>query len=147
MMQTRRRFLTTLALTGAAGFARAPRVLSAEGRLETTTVRLSIPATLCAAPQLVADELLRAEGFADVRYERGALARGDIDFGMIFAPFVGTEYDAARPVTVLGGVHVGCFELFGNESVRTITDLKGKNVGVPGMRSPQHVFLTVIASS
>ena len=147
MMQTRRRFLTTLALTGAAGFARAPRVLSAEGRLETTSVRLSIPATLCAAPQLVADKLLRAEGFTDVRYERGALARGDIDFAMIFAPFVGIESDAGRPVTVLGGVHVGCFELFGNETVRTITDLKGKSVGVPGLRSPQHVFLTVIASS
>jgi len=131
LIQTRRRFLTTLSLAGATSLICAPRVMGGEGALETTTVRLSIPATICAAPQLVADELLRAE---------------DIDFGMIFAPFVGMESDAGRPVTVLGGVHVGCFELFGNESVHTITDLKGKSVGVPGLRSPQHVFLTVIAS-
>jgi len=146
LIQTRRRFLTTLSLAGATSLICAPRVMGGEGALETTTVRLSIPATICAAPQLVADELLRAEGFTDVRYERSALGRGDIDIGMIFAPFVGMESDAGRAVTVLGGVHVGCFELFGNESVHTITDLKGKSVGVPGLRSPQHVFLTVIAS-
>ena len=146
--QTRRRFLTNaLAMAGTSALAWALRAFAAEGALETTAVRLSIPATLCGAPQLLADELLRAEGFRDVRYERGALARGDIDFAMIFAPLVAIESDAGRPVTVLGGVHVGCFELFGNETVRTITDLKGKSVGVPGLRSPQHVFLTVIASS
>ena len=144
--QSRRRFLTTLSLAGAAVFLRPARSRAAEGSLETTTVRLSIPTALCGAPQLLADELLRAEGFTDVRYERGALARGDIDFAMIFAPFVAMESDAGRQVTVLGGVHVGCFELFANEGVRTIADLKGKSVGVPGLRSPQHVFLTVIAS-
>ena len=71
---------------------------------------------------------------------------GDIDFAMIFAPYVAIESDAGRPVTVLGGVHVGCFEVFANEGIHTITDLKGRSVGVPGMRSPQHLFLTVIAS-
>ena len=38
--QTRRRFLTTAALAGAAGLVRTPRALAAEGSLETTTVRL-----------------------------------------------------------------------------------------------------------
>ena len=37
---TRRRFLTTLSLAGAAGLVRAPRVRAAEGVLETTAVRL-----------------------------------------------------------------------------------------------------------
>ena len=144
--QSRRRFLTTLSAAGAAAFIRTAPSLAAEGPLETTAVRLSIPATLCGAPQLLADELLRAEGFSDVRCERGALARGDIDFAMVFAPNVAIESDAGRPLTVLGGVHVGCFEVFANEGIHTITDLKGKSVGVPGLRSPQHVFLTVIAS-
>ena len=144
--QSRRRFLTTLSLAGAAVFLRPVRSRAAEGSLETTTVRLSIPTALCGAPQLLADELLRAEGFSDVRCERGALARGDIDFAMVFAPNVAIESDAGRPLTVLGGVHVGCFEVFANEGIHTITDLKGKSVGVPGLRSPQHVFLTVIAS-
>jgi NitT/TauT family transport system substrate-binding protein len=148
MSQThsRRGFLTTLSAAGTAAFIRATPSFAAEGPLETTAVRLSIPATLCGAPQLLADELLRVEGFRDVRYERGALARGDIDFAMIFAPHVAIESDAGRPVTVLAGVHVGCFEVFANEGIHTITDLKGKSVGVPGLRSPQHVFLTVIAS-
>ena len=144
--QSRRRFLTTLSAAGAAAFIRTAPSLAAEGPLETTAVRLSIPATLCGAPQLLADELLRAEGFSDVRCERGALARGDIDFAMVFAPNVAIESDAGRPLTVLGGVHVGCFEVFANEGIHTITDLKGRSVGVPGMRSPQHLFLTVIAS-
>jgi hypothetical protein len=41
MMQTRRRFLTTLSLAGAAGLTRAPRAEAAEGRPETTAVRLA----------------------------------------------------------------------------------------------------------
>ena len=146
LIQTRRGFLRGIAAASAAAFIRAAPSFAAEGALETTAVRLSIPATLCGAPQLLADELLRAEGFRDVRYERGGLARGDIDFAIIFAPYVAIESDAGRPVTVLGGVHVGCFEVFANEGIHTITDLKGKSVGVPGLRSPQHVFLTVIAS-
>ena len=39
--QTRRQFLTTLSLTGAASLVRAPRSAAAEGSLETTTVRLA----------------------------------------------------------------------------------------------------------
>ena len=68
MTQTRRRFLTTLSLAGAAGLVRAPPALAAEGALETTTVRLAKIAGICLAPQYVAEELLRAEGFTDIRY-------------------------------------------------------------------------------
>ena len=64
---TRRRFLTTLSLAGAAGLIRAPRALAAEGVLETTSVRLSKIPAICYAPLYVAEELLRAEGFTDIR--------------------------------------------------------------------------------
>src|SRR5271165_3880334 len=67
-MQTRRRFLTTLSVAGAAGLVRAPRALAAEGALETTTVRIAKLESICVAPQDVAEELLRAEGFGDIRY-------------------------------------------------------------------------------
>src|SRR5262249_13930995 len=66
--QSRRRFLTKLALTGAAGLIRARPALAAEGPLETTTVRLSKDLAICEAPLEIAEELLRAEGFTDVRY-------------------------------------------------------------------------------
>ena len=65
---TRRRFLTTLSFAGAAGFVGAPRALAAEGTLETTTVRIVKEPGICIAPQYVAERLLRAEGFTDVRY-------------------------------------------------------------------------------
>jgi NitT/TauT family transport system substrate-binding protein len=68
MMQTRRRFLTNLSLAGAAAFVGAPRALAAEGLPETTTIRLARQPTICVAPQCVAEELLRAEGFVDIRY-------------------------------------------------------------------------------
>ena len=37
MTQSRRHFLTSLSLAGAAGFLRVPPALAAEGALETTT--------------------------------------------------------------------------------------------------------------
>ena len=95
MMQTRRRFLTALSLAGAASLVRSPPALAAEGALETTTVRLAKTDGLCIAPQYVADELLRAEGFTNVRYvdvpetttRVEAIARSALDFSANFAAF------------------------------------------------------------
>lgn len=49
-------------------------------------------------------------------------------------------------MVVLGGIHVGCFELFGTKRVRTIRDLKGKTVGVRGLDTPPHTFLSSMAA-
>jgi hypothetical protein len=43
---------------------------------------------------------------------------------------VGRLLDVGAPITVLAGVHVGCFELFAHEGIHNITDLKGKTVGL-----------------
>jgi NitT/TauT family transport system substrate-binding protein len=51
------------------------------------------------------------------------------------------------PLTVLAGVHVGCFELFGRHGLRTVADLKGRSVGVQGLGSSQYVFLAAIAAN
>src|SRR5215831_21227415 len=68
LTQTRRRFLITLPMAGTAGLVHVPRALDAEGALETTAVRVVKVPGICVAPQYVAEELLRAEGFTDVRY-------------------------------------------------------------------------------
>jgi NitT/TauT family transport system substrate-binding protein len=89
MIQTRRRFLTTLSLAGAAGLLGAPLARAREGALETSTVRIANVAGICIAPQYVAEELLRAEGFIEIRYVRlppgsnspDGIARGEVDFG------------------------------------------------------------------
>jgi len=149
---TRRRFLTTLSLAGVAGFVRAPRALALDGPLETTTVRLAKNGAICLAPQYVAEELLRAEGFTDVRYvdvgpaESEAIAHGEVDFSLDFAAHLVTVIDAGRPLTVLSGVHVGCFELFGREGIRAIADLKGKSVGVQILGANPHEFLVAMAA-
>ena len=52
-----------------------------------------------------------------------------------------TAIDAGGPITVLAGVHVGCFELFANEGIRSIADLKGKSVGVRA-GSSEHLFVS-----
>jgi NitT/TauT family transport system substrate-binding protein len=51
------------------------------------------------------------------------------------------QIDRGDPVTVLAGVHVGCFELFGTERVRAIRDLRGKTVALTGLGLTPHVFL------
>jgi NitT/TauT family transport system substrate-binding protein len=132
--QTRRRFLTTLSLAGAAGFAPASLMLAAERTLETTTVRIVKEPGICIAPQNVAEELLRAEGFTDVRYVEArdtsaGIAGGKVDFGLNFASVLVDGLDRGVELTVLGGVHVGCFELFVNEDSRSLADLKGKRGG------------------
>ena len=137
--QSRRRFLTTLSLVGAASFVRIPSSVAAEGVLETTSVKLSRGPGICVSPQWIAEELLRAEGFTDIRYVEipagagpGAVGRGEIDFTMNYATALVAAIDGGEAITVLTGVHVGCFELFGKESIRGISDLKGKTVGGTG---------------
>ena len=64
IIQTRRQFISSVALAGAAGLLHVPRVAAAEGALETTTVRVvKVPGAICVAPQNLSEELLRAEGF------------------------------------------------------------------------------------
>jgi NitT/TauT family transport system substrate-binding protein len=43
-------------------------------------------------------------------------------------------------------VHVGCFELFVNEGSHSLTDLKGKRVGIAYLGSPGHLFLAAMAA-
>jgi NitT/TauT family transport system substrate-binding protein len=152
--QNRRRFLATLSATGAAGLIGAARSFGQEPPLETTTVRLSKINGTCIAPQYLAEEFLRLEGFTDVKYvssdagvgQSRSIARGEVDFSMNFAAPLVIPIDAGEPITIIAGVHSGCFELFGNEHVRGIADLKGKAVGVQGLGGSPHVFLAAMAA-
>ena len=151
-VQTRRRLLTTLALAGAAAVLRAPPAPAAEGALETTTLRLPKTPPICGAPQYVAEELLRAEGFTEVRYvdtqppTSGPMARGAIDIGNGYASALLTAIDAGEPITVLAGLHVGCFELFAAEGIHSVSDLKGKSVAVEALGASEHLFVSVMAA-
>ena len=68
IIQSRRDFLASLSVAGAAGVLGARASLADEGPPETTTIRLGHDPAICVAPRYVAEDLLRAEGFTDVRY-------------------------------------------------------------------------------
>ncbi len=150
---SRREFLG-VTLVGTAGLlGLKPESLAAEPPPETTRIRLQQVPGICIAPQYIAEELLKAEGFTDVEYvameivdQYPRFAAGRIDIGMSFiAPFL-VHMDAGLPIVFLAGIHVGCFELFGGERVRAIRDLKGMRVGVPGLGSEHHIFIAAMAA-
>lgn len=152
---TRRDFLSTAALaaTGAV-LGLHSETAAAELALDTTKLRLVRTTSICQAPQYVAEELLRGEGFTDIQYvtksspgEIGkALASGEADINLHFAGPLILSLDAGDPIVILSGSHVGCFELFGTHRIRAIRDLKGKTVAVPGLGSPPHVFLSIMTA-
>ena len=151
--QTRRRFLKTISLAGAASFVVPMGAVAGEGPPETTTVRLAkkIP-VLCNAPQYIADDLLRAEGFTEIQYVDSGpgaaltkkIADEAIDFSMGYAGPNIIAVDAGEAIVNLAGVHIGCFELLGREGIRSIADLKGKSVGITALGSSEHVYLAVM---
>jgi NitT/TauT family transport system substrate-binding protein len=169
-IQSRRDFLASLTAAGAAGVL-SPRIsLADEGPPETTTIRLLGDASICQAPGFIADDLLRAEGFTDIRYlypsepeweTKGqgrpryllsasvdnGVASGEIDFDMFPPASVISQLDAGASVTAVAGVHSGCYELFAHESVQTITDLRGHSVSVRRLHSASYLQLAVMAAN
>jgi NitT/TauT family transport system substrate-binding protein len=164
-MQNRRHFLKTGFSVAAAGLAGAAALVRARGSVaeeappETTSVRLlRWKDFTCVAPIDILDDLLRDEGFADVRYVPGAdsedigankLASGDADFVQDFAATTIPRIDAGVPAVMLAGVHPACFELFAHESIRSVVELKGKTVGVSTTTdaAPDYFLLKIIAAS
>jgi NitT/TauT family transport system substrate-binding protein len=152
---SRREFVSGLTLAGTAALAGVrPTPVAAEPPPETTTLRLlKETGRICWAPQYVAEDLLRAEGFTDVSYvdfpggpvsEFLAAAKADISLHFVGPNLI--RLDQGDPVVFLAGVHVGCFEVIATERVRRITDLKGKTAGVSSLRGAEHVFFASIAA-
>ena len=121
---------------------------------ETTTIRLAKNPTICIAPQYVVSDLLNAEGFTNVVYVQSdagveqakAVANGDLDFTLHFSGPLLLQIDRGLGITVLAGIHVGCFELFAKEGIRSVADLKGRTVGQQGLGSSPHVFISAMAT-
>jgi NitT/TauT family transport system substrate-binding protein len=154
-LQNRRCFLATISSATAAGVIGGSKAVAEEAPLETTRIRLYDWSGVCIAPQFVAEELLKSEGFTDVQYLRDEpsgslpnplLASGGIDINTQFSAPSIIRVEAGDPVVFLGGLHVGCFELFGTGQIRAIRDLKGKRVAIPAFGSSNHIFLASMAA-
>ncbi|MBI4525362.1 MAG: ABC transporter substrate-binding protein [Deltaproteobacteria bacterium] len=154
---SRREFLGAAALAGTGAFlGLRSDGIAAEPPPETTKLRLGRSLSACWAPLYLAEELLRTEGFTDIQFVRSSqtdpgagkmMASGQIDFAMGFAGPRTLNLDAGEPIVVLAGVHVGCFELFGADGVRTIRDLKGKRVAVGWIGSPSYLLASIILAN
>ena len=142
-MITRRDLLR--GVTGTVGLLGwSPGHASGEPPPETTRLRLYHSPSLCPAPQYIVRELLKAEGFSDIQYVKTsvagiskALASGEVDISLHFVAPLVIRLDAGDPITILGGVHPGCFELFATDRVRVIRDLKGKTVAITELGHPR----------
>ncbi|MER8974463.1 MULTISPECIES: ABC transporter substrate-binding protein [unclassified Mesorhizobium] len=156
IIQNRRRFLAGAASAGAAGLIGTSTQAWAEPLPETTSVRLPryIGGAYCWAGLYLAGEMLRAEGFTDVRYVQGDkkvdhsawIANGETDFSVNYVPIHLASIDAGVPIRVLSGLHSGCLELIANDSVKGISDLRGKRVGVFTLDSPQYLLVSLMAA-
>ena len=154
LKQTRREFVASLSGAGAAALLGARESSAADGPPETTSIRLSKTSTICFAPVYVLEAFLRAEGFTDIQYVPVAggfsvaerVGRGDLEIALSFAGTVAYHLDAGLPITALGGLHVGCYELFAREPIRSIRDLKGQRIGVQTLSSSAHLYLSIMAT-
>jgi NitT/TauT family transport system substrate-binding protein len=147
---SRRALLARLVAGGAAGVVGLrSESANAEPPPETTRIRLAGSRALCFAPQFVAEELLRAEGFSDIQYvisepSAEVLAAGDGDLSLGLGANLILRVDAGKPVVIVAGGHVGCYELFGTSRIRSIKDLRGRAVAVPSLGGGAHVFLSMM---
>jgi len=151
---TRREFIAGGSALGAASLLGLSPTAAAEPPPEITTIRIAHWSAICTAPQYVAEPLLRAEGFTDIQYLEGVypgpglsfVSPGKADFDMDTPAMILTYLDAGAPLVTLTGVHLGCYELFGTERVRSIRNLKGKIVPVDGLSGAKHVLLSSMAA-
>ena len=123
------------------------------GTAQTTTIRLTKIPGICVAPQYVAEGLLKAEGFTEIKYV-------EMEAADVHAAFAAAKVDVVHGVRHAVHHAGGCWRAgriarrhprrmlrtFGTERVRAIHDLKGSTVSVPGLTSPHYLFLASIAA-
>ena len=151
----RRDFLKGIAaVAGSAGLLGYDlRPAAAEPPPEISKIRLVHAPAICLAPQYLAEELLRLEGFSEIQYvdtpfTRGVslLEDGRADITMGASPDVVAALDMGRGVLPLAGIHAGCYELFVNGRISAIKDLKGKSVVITNDDSTERLFISSIVA-
>jgi NitT/TauT family transport system substrate-binding protein len=147
---SRRSFLAGISALGSAALLALSDAAAAEPPPETTTIRLVHFPAICMTPQYLAEELLYTEGFTHVEYVESTAASAaqqlGNDMSMQAAPSLVAALDGGSALVALAGIHAGCYELFGNDRVQSMRDLKGKRVAISVFGSSEHVFLASMAA-
>jgi NitT/TauT family transport system substrate-binding protein len=136
---SRREFISKTVLTGAAlyfGLENDFSMAAVEPPPETTTIKFQQLRSGCWVPQLVAEDLLREEGFTDIQYVKSKseaesqkeLLEGKLDLSMGFSGQLINVTVPGNPIVFISGLHAGCYSLIGSDKINSIRDLKGKKV-------------------
>ena len=165
----RREFIRRGTAAATAVVLGAGSTAAAEPPPETTKLRIVREPSICIAPQYAAEELLKGEGFVEIEYvplpsgsgasgggssmmgdeipgRRDPVAAGLADIHTAMVGTLVTAIDAGDPIRILTGIHAGCFELFGSDRIRSIKDLKGRTVAVPGLGTSHYLYVASIAA-
>ncbi len=108
-----------------------------------THLRLAYHGSLCGAPLYIAqengffaDENLEVEQVTvDAAHVAEAVGSDQVDVGMGLIGKMLQPLENGLPIKFTTGVHTGCIKLLvpADSVIKTVTDLKGKNIGVPGL--------------
>ncbi|HEV3363272.1 MAG TPA: ABC transporter substrate-binding protein [Acidimicrobiia bacterium] len=142
---------TLLTACGSVGKEGSTSLAQPEARLETTRIRLfSVPPATCYAAMYMAEQFLREDGLTDVQYPRYTTANvldkirsGEIDFGIGYAAALIPLIDAGAPIVLLGGLHVGCWQVIGTGGIHTMRDFRGKTVSVSSPKFTDGLFIAM----
>lgn len=110
---------------------------------DATYLRLIYSPSLCAAPMYIAiengyfeEENLDIEQVTvDAAHVSEAIGANQVDVGMGLIGKLLQPIENGLPIKFTTGLHTGCTKLLvpGDSDIKTIADLKGKKIGVPGL--------------
>ena len=119
---------------------------------ETNTVRVGYIGLTCEAPIFSAYEngFFKEEGLeielvkCDWSTYKDVFALGRFDITHHLVMYFLKPIEQGLDVKFTGGIHRGCLRVQApiNGKIRTIEDLRGKTIGVPGMGTPPFIFAT-----
>lgn len=110
---------------------------------DKTHLRLIYSPSLCAAPMYIAIEngYFEEEGLdieqvtIDAAHVSEAIGANQVDVGMGLVGKLLQPIENGLPIKFTTGIHTGCIKLLvpGDSDIKSIEDLKGKKIGVPGL--------------
>lgn len=131
----------TLSLTACGGSSSNSDASASDSGV--THLRFAYHGNLCGAPIYMAiengyfaDENIELEQVTvDAAHVGEAIGADQVDVGMELLGKMLQPIENGLPIKFTTGVHTGCQKLLvpGDSDIKTVADLKGKNIGVPGL--------------
>src|SRR5687767_4211419 len=144
------RTTSLLAALGAAALLLSGCNRSDSSNTNPNKIRVGYVGITCEAPIFTAVEkgFFKEEGLevelvkCDWKNYKDVLALGGYDVTHHLVMYFLKPMEQGLNVKFTGGIHRGCLRVQApvNSSIRTIKDLRGKRIGVPGMGTPPFIF-------